>query len=745
MQDTPRRVSRPALGLACALAALVLAPVCAQTAPSAAPAPAVARAAQPAARGAPDAYAALISELGQSTVPLDGPWAFHPGDDRAWAQPGFDDSAWPRILAGRDWESQGFQNLTGFAWYRKRIVVDAWTSGWTLNLYLPRVQDAAEIYWNGRLVGSYGKVPPDPVWYASIWPAGLAILCPACSRGQMELGRPESGELAIRVWAAPYVFFSGPEVGGLTTTPEMGSAEAIRDQVGRQSAVWLEGSLYALGLALVSGIVALLAMLAWLRDRRQGMLLWLAIYMAHAILLLPFSVPGLLSFRWGYGLIAPVVCVEDISLWFLLLYLLRLREDRRLVRWTLWITAVALIGNIGDGALQLFDWTAWPGHRFLACDIALTIPSLLIETWVLVLVAFAFRRRLDAARWLLAIAATLVDVVQAVNDWGGAGDRWTHWTAEALVQRPLFTVAGIAFTPATMADTLLLVAMLYAVWRYETEQRAHQTLLDEEYRNAQELQQVLVPQSLPKVEGYSVSSAYRPAQEVGGDFFQIIPPGRVAAGRIQSLHDAFAASLKGDPEGTLVVVGDVSGKGLKAAMTVALIVGALRSLADTTSDPAEILAGLNRRLMGRLETGFATCVAVRFETDGSCQMASAGHLAPFLNGKELVLPPALPLGLAADAAYDVVRLRLEPGDRFILYTDGLVEARNPDGELFGFSRLGGLVASGSDAQAAAEAAVAFGQEDDVTVLILTRDAAAFPEKVAARNDQTQPRMISPQL
>jgi hypothetical protein len=160
-----------------------------------------------------------IDGIGQATLPMDGPWQFHPGDNPAWASPDFDDSGWPQIETGRTWEGQGFRNYTGYAWYRQRIVVDPQLNprihrNWRLVLYLPAVQNAAEVYWNGRLIGSYGKLPPDPVWYDAVWPLGVAIVCPACGRGQFVLGRPESGVLAIRVWTAPYVFFSSPNVGG---------------------------------------------------------------------------------------------------------------------------------------------------------------------------------------------------------------------------------------------------------------------------------------------------------------------------------------------------------------------------------------------------------------------------------------------------------------------------------------------------------------------------------------------------
>jgi serine phosphatase RsbU (regulator of sigma subunit) len=210
---------------------------------------------------------------------------------------------------------------------------------------------------------------------------------------------------------------------------------------------------------------------------------------------------------------------------------------------------------------------------------------------------------------------------------------------------------------------------------------------------------VLVPETLPSLPGFSVTSAYRPAQQVGGDFFQIIP-------------------LEGGS--TLVILGDVSGKGLKAAMAVSMIVGAARMMAEFTTSPAEILAGLNRRLYGRLQGGFATCIALRLDPDGNCAISSAGHPAPFLNKQEMSLPGALPLGLQPIADYEETTVRLGPGDHFALYTDGLLEARSHSGELYGFERLETLFATRPNAERATEAAVNFGQDDDITVLTLTR-------------------------
>jgi serine phosphatase RsbU (regulator of sigma subunit) len=267
-------------------------------------------------------------------------------------------------------------------------------------------------------------------------------------------------------------------------------------------------------------------------------------------------------------------------------------------------------------------------------------------------------------------------------------------------------VAGNGLGPITILNTLLLVAIVTAVWRYEHEQRVRQLRDAEEFRNAQELQRVLIPSSQPEMRCFAVSSAYHPAQEVGGDFFQIVPNA---------------------DDSVLVAIGDVSGKGLGAAMAVSLIVGALRTLAEATTDPAEVIAGLNRRLDGRLRGGFATCLVALLHPDGRCVLADAGHLPPFLNACQVELPGALPLGLKPDERYENLEMLLAPGDRLTFYTDGLLEARDSSGELFGFERLTELVGNARGAEDALAAGVKFGQEDDITVLTVTllpRDVTA---------------------
>jgi serine phosphatase RsbU (regulator of sigma subunit) len=242
--------------------------------------------------------------------------------------------------------------------------------------------------------------------------------------------------------------------------------------------------------------------------------------------------------------------------------------------------------------------------------------------------------------------------------------------------------------------------------------------MEQELKSARELQQVLIPETLPELPGFAITSAYHPAQEVGGDFFQIIP-------------------LEGELAGsTLILVGDVSGKGLRAAMTVSLIVGTIRTLAKFAPRPAELLSELNQRLCGRLQGGFTTCLAMIMNRDGRCIIASAGHPAPYLNQREINLPGALPLGILPNQLYSEREIDLREGDHFALYTDGLIEARNEGGEIYSFDRLNSLFASNPGAAEATQAAVDFGQEDDITVLTLTRLGV---------NQRSSTELIAPEL
>jgi hypothetical protein len=404
------------------------------------------------------------------------------------------------------------------------------------------------------------------------------------------------------------------------------------------------------------------------------------------------------------GLTLPINALENISLWYLTCWLLELRDHHRLMRLTRIAAITLMTASVADALLAIFLWPSPYEATTLIADAVLTAVITPLMAWNFVPVAAALlrRRRVGHARWLFVGTMVIAQSIYVAGLAADQGKRFTHWRLFETLHTPLFYVFGAAVTTYTIADASLLLTLIYALSRYSQDVTRRRNTLEQEFLQARELQQVLVPEALPEIPGFTLTSAYKPALEVGGDFFQIIP---VAAGS------------------TLVVLGDVSGKGLKAAMAVSLIVGATRMVAEFTTSPAEILSGLGRRLHGRLQGGFATAIALRLDRDGHCSLATAGHPAPFLNDQELTLPSALPLGLDIAGSYEEMSFSLGVGDRLALYTDGLLEACSPTGELYGFDRLKALFATRPSAQQAMEAAVDFGQDDDITVLTLTRLAA----------------------
>ncbi len=626
-----------------------------------------------------------IAGLGRATAQLDGPWAFQLGDDARWAAPDFDDRPWEQIATDKGWGEQGHFAYSGFAWYRRHIDVPS-TPGTPpeLALFLPHVEDVYQVYWNGRPVGQQGTFPPRGSWPNDPLPQTF------------QLGPQRAGVLAIRVWKAPLISYDAGLGGGLGQTPTLGTPGAIGTLSAAASFGRLRGMLLRMGLALFYLLVTLAALAAWLQHRQQPLFLWLSL----------FALGSSLQAGWWHSLLgisyvqeAMLATVyqplEDIATWFLLIYLLGLRDNPRVMRLAR-LFALLEIALLALDGLAVACWApGWP--QWLDGIISEVI--LLPELFPVVLVCFAWRKQLPFATWLVAAFALLTDLTLEVGAFLSQGDRFTHWTLWKKLITPVFYVAGNGVSLEHVAATLLLLSLVFAVYRSALQESERQQGLQQEFASAQELQRVLIPDELPSVLGYEVTSAYRPALEVGGDFFQLIPQGGGSA---------------------LLIVGDVSGKGLAAAMAVSLIVGTIRTLAEQLPSPAEMLAGINRRLTGKLHGGFATCVVVFLDADGSFLLSSAGHPGPFLNGEEVMLSPALPLGFSLDAEYGETEGLLQTGDQLTLFSDGLLEARNRDGELFGFDRIQARTKERAEASELANAAIAFGQEDDITVVIVTR-------------------------
>lgn len=641
---------------------------------------------------------------GAGSIAVGGPWQFHTGDNLAWANPGYNDSGWEQLRGDDTWGAQTHPGYTGFAWYRKRIDVTGTTP--SLAILIPPVDDAYEIYWNGRKIGSYGSLPPHAVW----WGIGHNAV--------YDLGTgPFQGALALRVWKAPLSSTDLSGGGGLNASPLLGIPAVLAMQAKAPRYLQEHRQIPQLLIGAVVLVAGLLALVLFLRERDQWLFLWLAIYLLAE---------GFYSFRvldaYNYSLhfstrqlyLQCVGSFGDISLWLLLITLFGFSRERRWRRWTAILAIVYLSAQAID-VTTIFLWQH-AGLGMQWTDAVTTAIYTLTPLYTLFIVGFGLARRKQMELWPVAIAAFVYGLWNSFYQISSQGRRFTHSMLAVHLAAWGIHVGSYTFSATFLLDTLLFVVLLVAVTRQQFQERRRQAQVEMEIKSAREVQQVLVPEDVPAIPGYSIASIYKPATELGGDFYQVIP-----------LPDA----------GALVVLGDVSGKGLKAAMVVSLIVGTLRTLAEYTQEPAEILRGLNRRLIGRTQGGFATCVVLRIEANGGAVLANAGHLAPYRNGEELPVGGSLPLGIVPGAEYDEIAFRLQENETLTFYTDGIVEARNSQGQLFGFDRVQELSRAGASPVNIADQASAFGQEDDITVLTLTRLAASEPAHAASVSLTTQ--------
>ena len=245
-------------------------------------------------------------------------------------------------------------------------------------------------------------------------------------------------------------------------------------------------------------------------------------------------------------------------------------------------------------------------------------------------------------------------------------------------------------TIALLTSTALENALLCAEMVTAAQDRAAYTA---ELQAASTVQQLLLNRASRTTPGFEVQCVYVPASEVGGDLFFLQPA----------------------PDHSLIaLIGDVSGKGLTAAMRVAMILGALNR--ETSCEPDEILSALNNALIAQGELGFTTACCIRIFPSGEFILANGGHISPFISGVEFETEPSLPLGMVPDQTYAAARGKLSPGQRIVFVSDGVPEARATTGELFGLDRLPQL--SLLTAEEIAQAAENFGQEDDITVLAI---------------------------
>jgi predicted ester cyclase len=242
--------------------------------------------------------------------------------------------------------------------------------------------------------------------------------------------------------------------------------------------------------------------------------------------------------------------------------------------------------------------------------------------------------------------------------------------------------------------------------------------VDQELLVARRIQQASLPKEVPQLEGWQISPFYQPAREVGGDFydFHLLSEGRLG-----------------------VVVGDATGKGVPAALVMSTTCGMLQLAAQAleSSPPGEILEQVNEALLARIPSNmFVTCFyAIVNPNSGNLSYANAGHDLPYLRHggeAEELRARGMPLGLMPGMGYEEKETTLAPGDGVLFYSDGLVEAHNPKGEMFGFPRLRELIAEHGEVGSLGDVLLGdlssftgegWEQEDDITLLTLRRSAS----------------------
>jgi hypothetical protein len=577
------------------------------------------------------------------------------------------------------WTQHGYPGYSGYAWYRLRVNVQG--ASHRLALKMPdQADDAYQVYVNGLLVGDFGKFNGKRVTAYPSLPEGFPF-----PRG---VGNGTI-TIAIRMWMDPATRFNFPDAGGLHGPPSLGYASYVTDLVELDydfMAHYLAGA--SLEVLILFMALLMATALFWL-DRQEQAYLWLALVctvtLFYNAIVLSVNVTTWIGQTQAVVLSDAILRPTRIGLWVLFWgYWFRLAKIGRLHQ-VVWALVALLMVGYAMMRPPLYGLVV-PAHYASFLTPALLVVKLGLGV-VLFFVAYRGFRTQKTEGWM-AGAAVLLGFV-------------ANYSSELRVLHVpiMFNIFGFYIqlgTVATIASLLIITVM-------QQRRFIHALVLKEQWKmeiqQAQEVQQLLIPAELPEVTGLSIDSEYRPAREVGGDFFQILP-----------LEIAGAV---------LIVVGDVTGKGMQAGMLVALIVGAIRGAVLHSTDPAQILKEVNEQLCER-QHAIATCLILRIDPDGTGIIANAGQLAPYLNGQEIEMEGAFPIGIVPDGDFSIASFGLQQGDSLFLMSDGVVEATDPQGTLFGFERISAMLEKNATSEEIAKAAQAFGQEDDILVVQVRR-------------------------
>jgi len=372
----------------------------------------------------------------------------------------------------------------------------------------------------------------------------------------------------------------------------------------------------------------------------------------------------------------------------LLLFMARLIDPgwrRVLMRCVYGVSAFALAAIVSDALL----------HRPYSARVPNNVIAVMLFA---LLVARAFRRGLPRTReWrTIRIGVASFTLTATVDNLRGVG---------------VLAFSGPDLEPFGVVVTIACLGML-AAWRALAEAR-RLVAIDRELSIAREIQSSILPQAMPRVAGVTIAARYRPMTAVAGDFYDFIEIGSDRLG---------------------VLVADVTGHGVPAALIASMVKVALASQQHCADRPSAVLAGINRALCGRLAGRYVTAAYLYVDQQSATiRYAAAGH-PPMLHvsrthGVRQIEQNGVLLGFIDDAVYAETEHRLEGHDRFVLYTDGLIEAANRDDDLFGIERVERALANASalTTDAAADAVIAardawsgLPPADDLTVVVVDR-------------------------
>jgi phosphoserine phosphatase RsbU/P len=605
------------------------------------------------------------------SVSLGPEWLFHPGDDAQWASPTFDDHDWTVVSAQRELISYGIRNVR-YGWYRMHIRLRPGAPAPVV--VLGNVFGSYEVFANGARIGGHGRMDRHTYRW-QLHPIGFPVPAQAIASGDLVL--------AIR-----FDFNPSGNNGSGTSTPigndsavALGSPFVYGVTADAFAARYTFASVSFGALALLIAIVAF-ALGGALRARGE--------YIAVGVFLLA-TAAGSTASVWEYWTDTTFThvllsCFVNGLAYVALIEFIRLvvRQPRR--RWIVALEAVTFVCSFSYPLCGIAGPTQFLYRLgfFLAF-----LPFFAMNIVLLVLLARALRGGNREARFLL--PAFLISGLPGYWIFGDWSLYYLHITPIVHsvpswrlgpYQFGLGDACGLVFGASIL---LFLVLRTLRIARRNAQVSA-------ELEAARATQQLLLARSTEPTPGFDVQTVYHPASEVGGDFFAVQP--------------AENGSL-------LVAVGDVSGKGIQAAMTVSEILGALRGC--TERRPAAILQYLNN-VLRKQKGGFVTCCVTLITPDGEIAIANAGHLAPYRNGEELPVDSGLPLGIVEGASWAETVHSFANSERLTFVSDGVVEARSATGELYGFERT--RATSMHAAEEIASEARAFGQEDDITVLTI---------------------------